>query len=374
MEGCTFGNRITVIKREEEQKMYVMECKEFVVIPIAYNDFCNDIQKIIIQGELTGPISVERILKKQDFNEVVKYITTDMQEKNRDRIYVIDMQDIISYTEKIFAELTEIEGLPIVIVNINNKIRSYMREDLKKGFIEVQEDVFALNENSKKQYYKFENEIKNIYHLECCNIVKWMTDCIKEKDLGVLKPLDSSGIFCNKYVNAKKLFRNPDKHGFIIYQLIRKISTKRTEIDALVSASRNGANLASVIGWLLDIKVVYCANLGPKFSLMTHNIERNIRENKRYFFIYDFMCLGTELKVLNAIVGVRGAHLVGGMGIANYVSLSEEDARFSVLGKMESLVDVKKENIGYKIAGAKEEIKLLLQEDDEIYVCRLQRI
>lgn len=354
--------------------MYVLESEEFVLIPIAYNDFYKDIQKIKVQGDFSSPVSVERILNEQDFDKVMSYIISDSEEGKHNRVYAIDMRDIISYKEKIFARLVNHKNLPIVIMNVNNKIRNYIREDLKEVLIEVEEEVLAINTNAKTKYLSFRDEINNIYHSESCNIVKWMTESIKKEDVNTLKPLDSSGIFCNMYVNAKKLFRDPDRYSFIIYEMIRNISKKRIEIDALVSASRNGANLASIIGWLLDIKVVYCANLGPKFSLMTHNIERNIRKNKRYFFIYDFMCLGTELKVLNAIVGVRGAYLVGGMGIANYISPTEEDIRFSVLGKMESIIDVKKENIGYKIAGTKQEIKLLLQEDDEKYASRLQRI
>lgn len=354
--------------------MYVMEHKRFVLIPIAYNDFYKDIQKIKIQGEFSPPISVERFLNEQDFDKVISYVVSDAIEGGNDKVYVIDMRDIISYKEKIFAKLVHHKNLPIVIMNINNKIRNYIREDLKDILIEVEEEIIAINEEARERFLFLGHEIKNAYHSENCNIVRWMTDNIKENDMDALHPLDSSGIFCNMYVNAKKLFRDPDRYSFIVYEMIRSISKRKTEIDALVSASRNGANLASVIGWLLGIKVVYCANLGPKFSLMTYNIERNIRKNKKYFFVYDFMCLGTELKVLNAIIGVRGAFLIGGMGIANYISPTEEELQYSVLGKMDSLIDVKKENIGYKIAGTKQEIKLLLMEGEEKYVSRLQRI
>ena len=225
----------------------------------------------------------------------------------------------------------------------------------------------------KDSYSAYYDEIHNIYHNETVTIVQWMKQCVTKESVKNIKPLDSSGIYCNMYINAKRLFIDPDKYYFIIYQMICMIASSNQNFDALVSASRNGANIASIIGWLLNKKVIHCTSLGPKFSLAPNLIYKEIRHKKRYAYIFDFMCLGTEAKLLNALLNSKGANLVEGFGIANYINL-EHNLQFSVLNKMNSLVDVQKEKIGYRIAGSKEEIEEMLIEESEEYVSGLCRV
>ena len=115
---------------------------------------------------------------------------------------------------------------------------------------------------------------------------------------------------------------------------------------------------------MLDKKVIHCPNIGPKFSLALHLVEGKIRKDKKYAYIFDFMCIGTEAKLLNALLSFGGGNLVCGFGVANYIDLKQEH-RFGVLNKVKCLVDVQAENIGYRIAGSRDEIKDMIFEENE---------
>ena len=70
------------------------------------------------------------------------------------------------------------------------------------------------------------------------------------------------------------------------------------------------------------------------------------------------MCLGTEAKLLNAIMTVKGATMLSGYGIASYVN--KHDGFFKSIA---SLVDIREKEIGYRIIGNKEDLSLILRED-----------
>lgn len=348
--------------------MYIIKDKAFVLIPLAYNEFCNDIKSLNSSREYAGEIEIKRIIDSCMIENIVEYCN-----ENKNNIYVIDMTNIISYENKIFKMLLEIQDSNVIITNIDVSIFEKIKENLNEEYTQLEKNTLCSNIEMQKKYIYLKDKINNIYHKETVAIVDWMKQCVTKETVKNIKPLDSSGVFCNMYINAKNLFLDPNKYIFIIYRMICMIKKSDIEIDALVSASRNGANIASIIGWLLNKKVIYCTSLGPKFSLSPSLIYKDIRKNNRYAYIFDFMCLGTEVKLLNALLNSKGASLVEGFGVANYINL-ECDFQFNVLSRMNSLVDVQKENIGYRIAGTKEEIEEMLIEERDAYVSGLCEI
>lgn len=348
--------------------MYIIEYDNFTLLPLAYNEFCNDIESLIQPKEYAGAIEIERIIDSSTFENIVAYCN-----KDKKILYVIDMRDIISYENKIFKKLLECTNAKIIIINIQNSLFESIKEDLNNEYIEIDNKTLCSRDDLKNIYEKLCDEIYNIYHNETIAIVHWMKQNVTQEKLRDIKPLDSSGVYCNMYINAKRLFIDPDKYCFVIYQMISMIIKSGCKFDALVSASRNGANIASVIGWLLNKKVIHCTSLGPKFSLGASSGYKDVRKNKKYIYIFDFMCLGTEAKLLNALLSYKGASLVEGYGIANYIDF-EDSSKFSVLNKMRSLVDVQRENVGYRIAGSKKEIEDMLIKENKDYVFGVHRV
>lgn len=344
------------------------------LIPVAYNIFCEDIASLIEGGKgIKESITIERYLSGREMHRILKYLEKENTNKEVDKnVYVIDMVNIVSYENRVFSQLKD-SSYDVAIVNMNPDVYSRVKEDVEESYI-IRPEAFFSSSQVEVQYTKIKKEMKDIYHSEVVNIVKSITEIIDEKDLTNLRPLDSSGVYCNMYINVKKLFLMPEKYYFIIYQMICKIKKDNLEVDAFISASRNGANLANIIGWLMGKKVIHCTNLGPKFSLASPNMSDDIRKDKKYIYIFDFMCLGTEVKVLNALLSIKQAELVKGYGIGNYIQVDENIDQFNVTNRVRTLVDVQKESFGYRIAGTRDEIKNLLKEEGFIHESGIQRI
>lgn len=351
--------------------MYIMDETDFIVLPLAYNDFCEDVISISQTGTFTGEISLERVLSASSIHKIISFISEDM--KGKDRCYVIDMRNIISYAEHSFTQLQKIIEANIIFFGASDETGIKLNEDIPGKLLDLSDKMKGTKRLRKEAICQIQTKVEKIYLNETAKIVRWMSHKITKIESEKITPLDSSGVFCNMYVNAKKLFLDPDKYYFILYQMILRIAKYKEQIDALISASRNGANLANIIGWLLNIKVVHCITLGPKFSLSMQNINKDIRKRKNYFYIFDFMCLGTEAKVLNAILAVKGARLIGGMGIANYIAIDKSSGQ-GVISKMNTLIDTHTANLDYKIAGTKEDILKLLREGEEKDESGLQKI
>jgi len=344
--------------------MYVIKDTKFILIPLAFNEFCNDISSLRDSSKYVGKIHSRRIVDKNVLTDVINYCAC-----NDDVPIVIDMNNIISYCNRDFNRLLSLSCSKIIITRIDINLIDRVNEDLKGHYIKNKNALCSSDE--MVDFYKHnKDDITNIDHIEILNVVQWMKQCVNKENITELRPLDSSGVFCNMYINVKKLFVDPLNYYYVIYQMICMIDNSNIAFDALVSVSRNGANIAEIIGWLLNKKVIYCPSLGPKFSLATYMVENKIRKNGKYVYIFDFMCLGTEAKMLNALLSFAGANLVGGFGIANYIDL-EQRYQFSVINKMNSLIDVQREKIGYRIAGSKEEIGDMLVEEKEEYGTRL---
>ena len=122
------------------------------------------------------------------------------------------------------------------------------------------------------------------------------------------------------YVDIKQLFYVPEIYLLGIYRLCKLISEQKSkdEYDGFVCASNNGSVLATALSILLNKKAVYLMNLGPHLTIMDREAIDNIEERKRYLFIFDFMCLGTELKLVKTIVTFKGAQIEGSFGIAKH--------------------------------------------------------
>ncbi len=344
--------------------MYIIKEEKYLLMPLAFNEFCNDIVSLRDSSKYVGPIQSKRIIDNDVIDEIIAFCN------NSDLPIVIDMNNIINYSNRSFSRLLSIENAQIVISRVEESLRDTIEEDLGSIYITI--DNSLCSSEKMREFYQCEkNSILNVDHIENLRIVNWMKQCVTVDEVDHLQPLDSSGVYCNMYINAKRLFADPIKYYFIIYQMICMIDNSEKDFDALVSASRNGANIAEIIGWLLNKKVIYCPSLGPRFSLAIHLVDNKIRKNRKYAYIFDFMCLGTEAKMLNALLSFAGASLVEGYGIANYINL-EHEYQFGVLNRMNCLIDVQKEKVQYRIAGSKEEIRDILVEGKDSYATRIQ--
>ena len=76
-----------------------------------------------------------------------------------------------------------------------------------------------------------------------------------------------------------------------------------------------------------------------------------IERGKRYFYVYDFICLGTEAKLLHALLASHSAVLADGIGVASYIPLDNPELKrkHSPLAKISSMVNLISAGIPYQV-------------------------
>jgi len=179
---------------------------------------------------------------------------------------------------------------------------------------------------------------------------------LKDSVKGLISPQDppdllaSSSVYVDHYVDAKRLFMQPDELYLIVYYMSSYLSKIDQDYHGLVASSKNGAVLAALLGKMTGKQVIYCVNVGPQYALPADAAEQ-IQPGKRYVYVCDFICLGTEVKLLHALMSNRRAALVNGIGIANYIPLHnpELNEKHSPLAFMNCLVDLISSGISYNV-------------------------
>lgn len=337
--------------------MYTIDKGEYAIIPVAYNCFMNTIhefanpigERTVVEswtrnGNENFVLLLDRHLPiNPDIVEIENYV---MQIRDEELV-ILDMQNVVLGQDHSMNWLGKYTSKMISLINLDDDVKIQCIEDNDKVVFEDDKAELYLNIRAKERTRKHQTEIHSYVKKKNSEIL-WS---ISESLINNVQKLDSSCVFCNYYVNVKKLFEENENYNWIIYQLFLMIRPRINEFDAIVCTSRNGANIACNLGWLVGKKVVYCMNLGPKFSVVKDNIQNQIKTGKKYLYIYDFICLGTEAKILNAIIGLQGAELIAGHGVSNYVCF--EETKNSILAKMKSVVSITEAKIPYQISGEK---------------------
>lgn len=321
--------------------MYIIENENFVMVPVDFNVFYN------MAKEYNKNIrySREYTVSENFFEELILYIADSSKE-----MIVLDMKNIVSYPTRMFSRLQNYLK-SIIFCNVNNvRMKQMLTEDLEE--LQWIDDTIAYSSSNSEDKIRvmIESSCNQIRKMEQRRLISNVVSCEK----GKIQLLESSGLYSNCYVNIKKLFSNVDEYYYIIYSLAEIISEKllRMEIDAFVSSSKNGAILANILGGLLDVKEVHLIGIGPRYSMELGDAVECLKSGKKYAYIFDFMCTGTELKIVSALINSKKAYLPYAAGIATY----KKNMNLGGVEIINVLVDTQEMDINYKIAGTKEDL------------------
>lgn len=137
-----------------------------------------------------------------------------------------------------------------------------------------------------------------------------------------MTPIYSSNVYANRYFNVKRAFCEPELFAFIIYRLAAMIKQIvdliGNDFDAFVCASLNGACLASALSAIYRKPVVFLRNIGPSMKANDEKMLERIEKKKKYLFIFDFMCMGTEHQRVKMLCNIRRSQLIYSVGISHY--------------------------------------------------------
>lgn len=267
----------------------------------------------------------------------------------KDKEIYIDMKNIISYPTRMFTRLEKyLDRIVLFNVMSESTIKDRISEDLMQ--LKWASDSVAYYSNKSAM------EIEEIVNNQCSiarkskinQIVQDLVQC----DENMMIHLESSGLYSNCYIDVKKLFLDVDNYYYIIYSLAEIVFNRIGHVDAFVSSSKNGAIIANILGGLLDVKEVHLIGVGPKYAMELGDTIDCIKQGKKYAYIFDFMCTGTELKIVSALINSKKAFLTYAAGIAKH----KNDVSTYMMQEIDVLTDTKALGIDYKIVAEKNSI------------------
>ncbi len=346
--------------------------KKIIYIPMAMQYMLY--QKRYKQSPFINEPLVEDIFMHLDMDLDLNF--NDETEKeilyNDKYLIIFDFKNITMCTTdmyEIFANIFKLRTInnDILFANVSNRtVRLNLKQFLneydynlifkneenaihEKHFINFLEPTEDVNEK-----YDFINNLVN----ECDIKIK---ECIKEicftrDEVDQHHYLSNSNIYIKHYFDVKKLLGKSKFTAYALYCLcaeIRKYILSNNNINeeqcssdeeennignsfgGLVCTSYNGAVLATMIGELINQKVIYMLNIGPKLSLKDVHDAEKIKKDKKYIYIFDFMCIGTEYKIIQSIVRLRGAKMNQCLGVGVFKEPNRKSEKIDVITKIE---------------------------------------
>lgn len=260
------------------------------------------------------PVSFNCGLKEKGICYLVEdhFINTYMQECVNDTssTYIFDFDNIRYIRDRGFENFFEyIKNMKCKFILANIEHESPLDRAIKN---DIGKKMYETKTRGEKTNYvvgiRFEEDIGICID----RIVKqYFSKLITEKCISTgPEYLFSSGVYSNMQISIKKLFEDTVNFRYLIYLLYMQIRIRK--YDGLIATSKNGVAIASVLGDLLGCQVLYL-NIGQMFEEAKDSYVR-ISPGGKYIHIYDMICLGSEAKVLNALVSAQGGTIVQAVG------------------------------------------------------------
>lgn len=272
--------------------------------------------------------------------------------ENKDKYFALDMKNIDEISARLNEKLSE-SNRNIIFFNINqnNKVVIERLNAMYSGELFWPDPSTACFDSRYISIYRKlkESKIEQYHDHEQDRIVRSLVTPLDDP-----YKLDSSGLFCNCYVSIKSLFSNTIGFRYTIFNMASLLKGELSDVDAFITSSRNGAILASVLGGLLNIKEVHLIGIGPMYAARLGDSVDCIRKNKHYAYIFDFMCTGTEMKIVRALINSRKASLVKSVGIARVYK--EGDDVYMSKNHIKVLTDTVRAGIDYRIGTTSKEL------------------
>lgn len=272
------------------------------------------------------PVSLNILHDKRNYNLLNgNYLSCEFSTKIHGTIFnentdviVIDLKEIKIGDSRCFSKFTTFFednfNRNIIFINISDKIRSFLINDCAP-FVQFDDNINAISNEKGTTLYK--NSIYGSVENEISNFIKKK---IKETIWEEEHLLKISNVYVNKYIDIKRIFSSPNVYYIALYELALLIRNEYFgRFDKLICCSYNGAVVATIIGQFLDKEVIHLMNLGPSISINNIDMAKKIVPRKKYLFIADMICLGTEFSMTKTIVRLQKSELVGGATIIKYL-------------------------------------------------------
>ena len=330
--------------------MFVIKTNKIIIYPVAFNLYTDKIDGNKKDGNTEQKEDSNTSIlffneTRLDENDVRK-IQTDIKQFSEEKILLIDFQNILIKDSRNFDILLPDREKHVIFANLSIETGFFdkVATDIKIpiNLQDREERSIYSNEDICKQMKK-SNIVSTLNQIYCDYIAELINDCLDDGKDG-FEFLESSCVFSSKYVNIRKIFRKPEQGRFLIYCLAYRVKelVGDTGNYKLICTSKTGAIIANIISHMLNVPVVFCVGVGPKFAVKPDEIVERVQEQERYVYIFDFICIGTELKILSTFISDRKSKLICGVGPASYIRCNHPEIakRKLILNKMHPLINV----------------------------------
>lgn len=269
-------------------------------------------------------LSQDKHFKNRKMDEKVAEYIINFIDKYEAIFFIIDLKKIDA-TKKPFEKFKkyfngEVNNKKVIFVNVElDSIKRDIEEKIGEIINAASYDDFQLSSDIINQDYE-KIRILN-YRTERMKILhKYLIEESKKTNLeNKDEKLISSNLYANYYICIKTFFKDADLFFKIIYELCLDIEEKNLNPDYIVASSNNGSVLAAGISKMLGLKAIYLQNVGPLLSVNDIKMYDRIQPDKNCVYVYDFICLGSELIRTMFALELKGSKITGAVGVSKFI-------------------------------------------------------
>jgi hypothetical protein len=241
---------------------------------------------------------------------------------------ILNFDNIISCQSNLINVLKEIKDASkgLIIINISNEIVNGQHLNRYKNANNLQEDdiyklLYMDTHNSSIDYDFFNEELFKLDFKE--KLKKYIHT--KNKITHT-----SSSVYLNSYVDVKEFISLDYAFTiFSVYNLALKLKEKwlsksDDDFPILVCQNSNSAFIASLLSGLLSLDILILDKIGP-INKLYKRLGSTIIENKKYLVVSDFVCLGTEVKIVKNLIEFSGGKYLGNVSLIRVETIDAID-------------------------------------------------
>lgn len=244
---------------------------------------------------------------------------------------ILNFDKIISFQSNLITVLKEIKETSknLILINISGEIVDGQHLNTYKNANNILIDgvykLLYMNDNNSVIDYDFYNE--EIFRLDFKEKLKKYIDSSNKM------AHTSSSVYLNSYVDVKE-FISLD-YQFVIYSIYKLALQLREKwlIGAnhsnpiLVCQNSNSAFIASLLSGLLGLDILILDKIGP-INKLYKRLGSTIIENRNYIVVSDFVCLGTEVKIVKNLIEFSGGKYLGNVSLIRVQTFDEFDVAY----------------------------------------------
>jgi len=273
---------------------------------------------------------------------------------------ILNFDKIISFQSNLITVLKNIKDASknLILINVADEIVNGQHLNTYKNInnilIKNTYKVLYMDDNNSIIDYDFYNE--ELFKLDFKEKLKRHIDSSNKK------AHTSSSVYLESYVDVKE-FISLDYNFtiFSVYKLALQLKEKWLSMPTfddpiLVCQNSNSAFIASLLSGLLSLDILILDKIGP-INKLYKRLGSTIIENKNYIVVSDFVCLGTEVKIVKNLIEFSGGKYLGNVSLIRVETLESTDKTYKDALSVFEITKANNKDLNYFISTNLESLK-----------------